>query len=239
MLYFFFVWFSTQIVPFLFLPFLYLIQYISGKKFVSWDIVVDMFRILMDYSIVKVGNEPLIPCGFILCNHRTWTDFAIDQYYSMSSQTGRLLAYIACPASLFSYLDKRAIIINQKLSSDTTFKKILDHLNSTETYSNRISIYPEGARKDYKTLSSKNELKEHFKYGLLKRIYEHKKKPVQCFISSNKELVFNEKKLSCNRGVIIKNAASRPIYPENFLSFEEFIDKICEEWLICYKLTHS
>tara|TARA_A100001388_G_scaffold271507_1_gene250401 strand:- start:18 stop:749 length:732 start_codon:yes stop_codon:yes gene_type:complete len=238
MLYFYFVWFSTQIIPFLFLPLLYTIQYFLGKKLVSWDIVVKIFSILTKYQFKQVNDEMLISSGFILCNHRSWTDFAIDQYYSSSSQTGRILAYIVCPASLFSYFDKRAIIISRKASSIVTFEKIIKHLNSKETYSNRVSIYPEGTRKDYSTLSDKDEIKKHIRYGLLKRIYEHKEKPVQCFISSNKELVLNEKKLTCNRGVTIKNAISKPIYPENYSSFDRFIDEICIEWFTCYKLTH-
>ena len=116
MLLFFFVWFSTQIVPFLFLPPIYVIQYLLNTKIVNWEITVTMFKFLTNFYFIQVNKQPLIHNGFILCNHRSWTDFAIDQYYSKSSQTGRLLAYICCPVSLFNYLDGRAIIINRKSS---------------------------------------------------------------------------------------------------------------------------
>ena len=238
MIFFCFVWFSTQIIPYSFLPSFYILQYFTGITLVNWDITVNIFHYITNFSFQQVNEERIIDSGFILCNHRSWTDFAIDQYYSSSSQTGRILAYIICPASLFSYLDKRAVIINRKDSSSITFEKIINHLNNKHTYSNRVSIYPEGTRKNYLTVSNKDDIKKHIKYGLLKRIYEYKNKPVQCFISSNKELVLNEKRLSCNTDVVIRNAVSKPIYPEDYSSFEDFIDVICVEWLNCYNLTH-
>lgn len=235
MLLFFFVWFSTQIVPFLFLPPIYVIQYLLNAEIVNWEITVTMFKFLTNFYFIQVNEQPLIHKGFILCNHRSWTDFAIDQYYSKSSQTGRLLAYICCPVSLFNYIDGRAIIINRKSPSHITFKKLLNHNTS---YSNRISIYPEGTRKNYSNLENIEQLKSYLKYGLLKRIYEHKLKPVQCFISSNKDKVLNEKKLSCRRNICIKNAISKPIHPNDFSKFEDFIHEICREWVNCWKLTH-
>ena len=236
MLFFILVWSCTQIVPFAFLPALYVLQYFMNRKIVTWEIIVKLLKILTNISFEQVNKETLIPSGYILCNHRTWTDFAIDQYYSKASQTGRILAYIACPASLFTYLDGRAIIINRNSSSRNIFKKILEHHRISQY--KRIVIYPEGTRRHYSVLENKDALKQYLKYGLLKRIYEHKQMPVQCFISSNKELVCNEKKLSCRRNIHIKNAVSKPIYPAQSPTFEKFIDEVCTEWFHCWKMTH-
>ena len=236
MLFFILVWLSSQIVPFVFLPALYVVQYFLECKIVNWEITVKILKLLTNFTFEQVNEERLISSGYILCNHRTWTDFAVDQYYSNASQTGRLLAYIACPASLFNYLDGRAIIINRNSSSHDILKKILEH-HIISPYK-RIVIYPEGTRRNYSVLENKDSLKQYLKYGLLKRIYEHKQMPVQCFISSNKELVCNEKKLSCRRNVRIKNAISKPIYPAQSPTFEKFIDEVCTEWFHCWKMTH-
>ena len=77
------------------------------------------------------------------------------------------------------------------------------------------------------------------KYGLLKRIYEYKSLPVQCFITANKDLVFNEKTRKCSRNICLKNAVSEPIFPCNYNCFEDFINEICSEWFNCYELTHK
>ena len=236
MLFFILVWSCTQIVPFAFLPILYIVQYFMECKIVNWEITVKILKFITNFSFEQVNKERLISSGYILSNHRTWTDFAVDQYYSNACQTGRFLAYIACPASLFNYLDGRAIVINRNSSSHHIFRKILEH-HKTSPYK-KIVIYPEGTRRNYSVLENKDALKQYLKYGLLKRIYEHKEMPVQCFISSNKELVCNEKKLSCRRNICIKNAISKPIYPIHFSSFEDFIDAICIEWFRCWKMTH-
>ena len=74
--------------------------------------------------------------------------------------------------------------------------------------------------------------------GLLKSIYESKKYPVQLCITSNKEDVFNEKKLCVNYNTKIKTCFSDPIHPKDFDSFELFVDKICVEWFESWKITH-
>ncbi len=230
------VYFFTQIAPLIFLPFIYLINNLSNKKFVDFDSICYLFKCIMNFSFECVTNNEIIEKGFILCNHKTWADFGIDQYYSKSCIVGRRLAFFACPSSIFSYLDNRAIAIDRRNDSHTIFKKIISHYSR---YSDRLLIYPEGTRQNYKILLNKDDLKKYLKYGLLKRIYEYKSLPVQCFITANKDLVFNEKTRKCSRDICLKNAVSEPIFPCNYNCFEDFIDAICYEWFNCYELTHK
>ena len=76
------------------------------------------------------------------------------------------------------------------------------------------------------------------RYGLLKRIYQYQELPVQLMITSNKELVVNEKKLSCNFNVELRSKITESISPKDFPTFKEFIDKIAEVWFITYQETH-
>jgi hypothetical protein len=106
-------------------------------------------------------------------------------------------------------------------------------------YNKRTLLYPEGTRMSYKILESKEDIKSKLKIGLIKEIYERNEFPIQIVISSNKENVLNEKKLTINRNVTIKSGISKGIHPKDFNTFEDFLDKICLEWFDLWKLTHS
>ena len=48
-----------------------------------------------------------------------------------------------------------------------------------------------------------------------------------------------KKKCIAIYGKTIKSILSEPIYPNNFSTFNLFIDKVADEWMYCYKMTHS
>ena len=45
--------------------------------------------------------------------------------------------------------------------------------------------------------------------------------------------------MTSSKNVVMKNAISNPIFPRDYESFDSFIDAVCEEWFICYNLTHK
>jgi hypothetical protein len=57
-------------------------------------------------------------------------------------------------------------------------------------------------------------------------------------ISNNKEVAFNEKRLSANYGVSIQTVISTPIHPKDFATDAEFFDEIVRVWFDCYKKSH-
>ena len=98
-----------------------------------------------------------------------------------------------------------------------------------------ILFYPEGKRNpDNKNIP--------LKFGLLKNIYQNKKK-VQIIICSNKEKVFSFIKRQANFNVDVDIVYSKTIKSSDFNSFEVFYHYVSEIWLQtkhkCYNETTS
>jgi 1-acyl-sn-glycerol-3-phosphate acyltransferase len=238
MVHFLFIYiFTGFIIPSLILPFTLFYKYNNW-----WSLLVG-FYIKYIYGIKHkiVSRHKLIEKGFVLANHRSFADFAIDPYYTKSTGLGRVMAFMAVfPNSILGYLDNRIIYFRRgKYTGEMLFKMCLDHMKTDGLFTKRILFYPEGTRKKYLFLKDEQELISHLKHGLLKRVYNLKKYPVQLFISSNKEIVMNEKNLSANYGVEVNSSFSIPIFPEKFKTYQEFVDEIAKKWLICYRETHG
>lgn len=186
-----------------------------------------------------VSGEKLIDEGFMLGNHRCFLDAMVDAYVSDSCGISRTMTIVVAPfIQLLAYADNRTIVINRdKDNRHDVYSKCVYYLNR---YSRkRIVFYPEGTRNKYNHLESCEELKSYIKFGLLKSIYEHKNYPVQMMISNNKEVAFNEKRLSAKYGVNIQTIISVPIHPKDFATDVEFFDEIIRVWFECYKKSHS
>ncbi len=219
------------IFPLILLPFSLFNKLSNGKLVKSnfWGYNVNyvfftMFRI--KYHI----EGKFIDKGFILANHRTWCDFAYDPYVSDSAIIGRTIAFVIMLfETVLGLIDKRFIMINRNNSRNVIFQQILTFMNSNSPYKNRILFYPEGTRKNYTEIKL-DQVKQLIKPGLLKSIYEYNKLPVQIMISSNKEKVFNEKNVSVSIGETINTILSEPIYPNDYGSFDLFLDKIHIVW---------
>jgi 1-acyl-sn-glycerol-3-phosphate acyltransferase len=223
---------SWVMVPFTFVilrPFVRLDYQLNGRHFV--------------YTILgvqhQITGEKLIDEGFILGNHRSFMDVLFDGYVGAATGISRRLVILGAPfICLLAYIDNRVIFINRgKDKRDTVYQLCVSHINQ---YPNqRILFYPEGTRNKYTNLSSPEELKSYIKFGLLKSIYEDKQYPVQLLISNNKEIAFNEKKLSAKYGVKINTKISQAIHPKDYSTEVEFFDEIVRVWFDCYVETHS
>lgn len=196
-----------------------------------------VLNIKQDY----VKKEELIEKGFIFSNHRCWADFAIDNYTMDSSPLGRYLAFIMMGLwTVLGTIDNRSIMFSRgKAKRKYIYDLCKKNMDKKGYYNKRTLLYPEGTRMSYKILESKEDIKSKLKIGLIKEIYERNEFPIQIVISSNKENVLNEKKLTINRNVTIKSGISKGIHPKDFNTFEDFLDKICLEWFDLWKLTHS
>jgi 1-acyl-sn-glycerol-3-phosphate acyltransferase len=179
----------------------------------------------------NIKAKKLIKEGYIISNHRSFFDFALDPYISKSSIIGRKEAFYSVSfSSILGLLDQRIISFSRGSTSRKNLFNIVKEHRKNSKYK-RILFYPEGTRKNYKKLLSANDIKNKLKLGLLKSIYECSENlPIQLCLSSNKEYVFNQKKFSCIYGMKVNTEFSNAIYPSDFKTFENFIDKITNEW---------
>jgi hypothetical protein len=229
------IWFYLVYVQIL--PFFIIIT----KPFHSVD-----FQRFMTYCMCNVlqvkqrisSDAQLIEQGYILANHRSWTDFVFDTMISRGTIIGRREAFWAMGFSAcLGYLDKRIISFTRGAETrQELFSRIRQHMDITKY--KRILFFPEGTRLKYTQLRSADDVKTYLKYGMLKCIYEDKQFPVQLQISNNKELVLDEKRMHIQYGMPINTHRSKPIYPNDYATEQLFYDEIAAVWYECWKITH-
>ncbi len=182
---------------------------------------------------IFIKENEYIERGFILANHRSLTDIVLDSTLAQCTIICRYYAFFMLLfMNIYYYLQIGLIIINRsKNTRSDIFCKMLKH--------KKVLFFPEGTRLRYTTLESPNEVKKYLKYGILKEIYYYKKLPVQLQISSNKELVIDEKKMTITHGVTIKTHLSVPIYPADYQTEQEFYDSIANHWYKAWKIVQK
>lgn len=241
----FFIFFSIFILSTIIIPIIILLfkplELITNYKF-NWQLCSHIFIFYLCRIENKIiSKEKLIDKGYIICNHRCFFDFAWDPYICNASIVGRQQAFFVVSFFyILGFLDNRMIAFKRgKTSRNSLFNKITDKILSKQN--DRILFYPEGTRKNYLSLNSHEDIKKELKFGLLKSIFESKKNnlPIQICITSNKEHVFNEKKIIINFNKKIKTCFSCKIYPNDFNNFDDFINKICKEWYRAWLITHK
>ena len=228
MFYFLFIiiWYFT-ILPLCFLivyPF-YRINIIEYTKHITKDVL------KIKHVITK--DAEYINSGFILANHRCWTDFFLDPVISNSAIVARRMAILAFLfMCTLHHLQTGIILINKnKDTRQQIYKKIKEKMiYSFDSKFKRIVFWPEGSRLRYTTLNSPEDVKKYLKYGLLKEIYYDNIFPVQLQISSNKEFVIDEKNMVINKNIFVKTHISLPIYPKDYPTEHEFYNTIAKEW---------
>jgi hypothetical protein len=207
----------------------------------TWHAYAERFTTtVLDIRYTITADEPLIPCGYILANHRSWTDFCLDPYVAKSCVVGRRMAFVAMNFATCLGLFDGIIIsfVRGKETREQLFSRIKSHIEHNDT-TQRALFFPEGTRMKYTHLASADELKTYLKYGMLKCIYEDKKYPVQLQISNNKDTVCDEKKWILNHGIPVHTHRSKSIHPKDFKTDTEFYDEIAKVWYECYTLTHA
>ena len=198
-------------------------------------------------KIIHLESSPLIDRGYILANHRSWFDFAIDPTISRATSIARAMAAIPIGFSgLQSLLERRILfIIRGKSSARDVAKMVSATLNSNYSdTTNRVLFFPEGTRRSYDTLASADDLERYIRKGLLLTLYQMERgrdapNMFQLQITSNKETVMNEKKCTIVRGTVVRTTLSPPIDPSKFATDELFLAEIRRVWYDCYCKTHG
>jgi hypothetical protein len=222
----------------------------SSRNFdMGWDWIaqVGIHRICGSTLVSHPSSHPLIPSGYILANHRSWTDFAIDPMYSKATILSRaLVAGVIGLAGIQVMLERRIVYINRGKSSARTIADQMDALMRDPVHPihpiDRIVFFPEGTRSHYTELASPADIP--LRRGLLLSLYQLERdrpdpKPFQLQITSGKEDVVNEKKMIVQRGRELHMIHSSPIDPSKFATDELFLTEVRRVWFECYHAVHS
>jgi len=182
---------------------------------------------------VFIKESEYVQKGFILANHRCYFDFFFDTFISHGAIVGRRFAFLITlfGSTLLNLHFGIITFYRGKDSRKTVFNKMLKH--------NLVLFFPEGTRLRHNVIESIDHVKQLLRYGLLKEIYYHQLLPVQIQMSSNKELVIDERKFKINKNVIVKTHLSKPIYPADYKTEQEFYDAIANQWYNSWIITHS
>lgn len=158
----------------------------------------------------------------VLCNHRSFGDFLIDSLIvGHCSHLSRFAVIFALPlTALYALATGRVLYFRR----DKTRRKALSQLVA-QHFKRRdlpLIIYPEGHR----NMTNKSL---PIKVGALKIAYEGQY-VLQCVITTNKELVLNEKSWSAKRGVTCQIFRSNSLNPKHYPTFEAFLEKAQNLW---------
>lgn len=225
------------IIPF----FLIFILLFSGKY---KDKLLDNYLFFIINNILKVkykklNNNKLINKGFIISNHPSIYDIFHDTYYTKSIPISHNLVLKKIPfAILLIIICNRIFIFNRdkkNIDKNELFKNIKCKLNNSKKEYSRCLLYPEGKLIQYNEgIKNIEHLKNNLKFGLLKKIYEDNEYPVQLFITSYKEKVINQFTSEINFNQKIYSKISKPIYPKDYKTFEDFCNAIVKKWYKYY-----
>lgn len=232
----------------LFLVFLYIIPFFFNILILIFykfrDKIFDYYLYLIIKHILKVkniklNNNELISKGFIISNHQSVYDIFHDLYFTKSIPIAHYLIAFHIPFAIFMIiLCNRIFFFNKtggKIDKTKLFEKIKKKLNQSKKEYSRCLLYPEGIIKIYKKkIESVDELKKNIKYGLLKEIYKDNQYPVQLYITSYKEKVLNHFSFDINFNQNTYTKISKPIYPKNYKTFEDFSNAIVKKWYKYY-----
>lgn len=214
--------------PFL-LPLVFLENHFDNCKTINKDYTNFVIKYPLRTSYKIINQQKRIEKGIILSNHVSGFDNLYDSHVTNSILIAD--SKIKWYHGLYFYLQSLSgeVFIFDK--TNTTRHKVYSGMNNLYRQKKnkipRMLFYPEGTRKniDYKT---PQDLRLHIKYGLLKSIYEKKEFPVQLFISNNKEHSFVNKSFGLN---YVFSIYGEKIKPEQYETFELFIEKITSEWI--------
>lgn len=186
----------------------------------------EIFRWYFDITIQKTknGNAPLERKCVYMTNHRSESDFYVDQLLTSgrSVYIARWLVAVAGFGFIPTVLSGRSLFCfaRGKTDRNSLYSK-LDAYWRTSPHP-CLLIYPEGTR-------NQNAVSKPLKSGFFYYAYE-RKLPVQIFISTNKENIFSFQKKCSHHGMTMRVAYAKPIYPEDFANVDEFIAHAKDIW---------
>ena len=193
------------------------------KKNKGWKVHPSgLTKILKTKITEKYNSHNIIKKKCIyLCNHRSWADFWIDyEIVGGACLISRNIMKKVLPFTALRAKKSGDIIFFNRGNTDSKYelyKKILEKIKKRN-----VLIYPEGTR------HTSNKSKP-LKMGIIKLAYKNNI-PLQIVITSNKEQIFSQKKLTYNKDVQCKYYASEKISPSEYPSLSKFIESVQEIW---------
>lgn len=158
----------------------------------------------------------------ILCNHRSFADFFLDSLFIGDvTHLSRMMVMFALPFSaLYGIVTGRVLFFKRNGRNRKSLSELIDqHFNFRST---PMIIYPEGHR-------NTNSTSLPLKVGILKIAYEQSRS-VQCALTSQKEFILNEKKLTAGFHIKAVTTRSALIDPKNYENFEDFLKEVRLQW---------
>jgi 1-acyl-sn-glycerol-3-phosphate acyltransferase len=166
----------------------------------------------------------------ILSNHKTFADFFIDGYIIGSNvcYLSRIMVVFAVPmTSLYAIITNIIYFFNSNSTSESKMDKIIKNI----TQDRILLLYPEGTRNPSNNIIP-------LKRDALKSIYNQNLQ-IQIMNISNKEKVFNEKKMILTKNVKCNILFSSSIVPSEYNTFDLFYEKISDEWIKLWKINSN
>jgi len=136
----------------------------------------------------------------------------------------RLLVIIGCPgSSIAAWIGHSTWFFNRKKGLDRD--GLADYLEGfwLQRPDKGLIVYPEGTR------NQKNKPLK-LKTGVLYMAYKHNR-PVQSVITTNKEVVTNEKTFHVQRNAICVSSISDVLTPKTFDTFEAFVEAVRKQYI--------
>lgn len=183
----------------------------------------------------KVADDKNGPVIF-LCNHRSWGDFwAEHATLGGPSFLSRWMVAVALPASgLYGWLDGWLWFFSRgKKHAEGQIQWFVNFYRSSHQKRpvKGLVMYPEGTR------STKPESLPLKVGGLI--VAHRLQWPVQVVITTNKEHIMAEKKLSLGIGVPCVTSVSEVIDPKNFEDADEFVEAVKTTWASTWEDAYS
>lgn len=189
----------------------------------NWILSMFQVRFRLTSSSARLATEPIM----ILSNHRSWTDFFIDQVLTGGgSYLSRYMVALGVPiAATYAWLTGSTWFFNRRrgISRDWLTDFFRHNWKHVRPGAHAV-IYPEGHRN-----LKKEPLK--LKTGCLQAAYDLGT-PVQVVITTNKERVVNEKTFRVSKGVRCVVHVSDVLVPDKarFKSHAEWFDAVGALW---------
>jgi hypothetical protein len=178
-------------------------------------------------TTIKHGQLYTAGPVFLFFNHRSWTDFFLDQVvceqHAHVSTLSRMFVYWGIPfASSFLNLDKNLLFFRRGASSQDEMNAVIDR-HFAEVPLSCMIVYPEGTR-------NPGLVEMPLKTGMM-RVAFRKRIPVQIVMTSNKEKAMREKpSYSAQYGVECETVYGDLVRPDAFADADAFIVECNAAW---------
>jgi hypothetical protein len=192
----------------------------------NWDISKRNVYLEKLFDVKYTGNtfaDILPTTKAILSNHKCFADCVLDNTILCWNGTylSRQLVFLLIPfTATYAYFTRQVNSFNRINSNKKQIERIVQTVCCE--WNKILLFYPEGMR-------NQTDKPLPLKYGVIKRLYL-KKIPLQIMNTSNKDKVFNEKKMIFNKGITCNVVISKQYDPLCYDNLETFIDDITAEF---------